>query len=151
MTEKTRRRVLIASLSLVAGTGCLGTQNSRALSFRNIKLSGGEVQMKLRVISRRGTNEWQQFENVSIVGYDQDGAICHHEVGTIEPNNEINGIVLKCSRSPQYITARIADPCSGGDTDIPIFELRGADQDPPYQRVRMKKCDEGPLPIPSSN
>lgn len=137
------------SAAVSATAGCFGSSYYRTLTIRDTAVNGNQISFTAEATARSGTEEWKRFENVSFVGYDSDGVICEAQVGSIDPLSQSKvEVVLECPRLPTYITARVDNPCSGGQTDISIYKRTDEEDNLPYIEVGSRECPHKELPTP---
>lgn len=155
MTDFTRRSILkgggaIASLAIA---GCPGDfPKHRDLMIGGVeRINDTFDPYRFRITPEKsisgGTDEWQTFHNVTLLGYFNSGEqVCKMELGTIEANEppRLEPVVFECDEFPVVFTYEADESPCDDDTRIGYaIERTPNDGESSFYIDERRACGEG--------
>ena len=162
MTETpfTRRRLLATSGTVLLGSlaGCGDYPRNRSLTtvvlaLTDVSSDGYRVKLKISKDATTGTQTWETFHDVHLVGYAHSGELaCKKALGDISQDGEVETITLTCSAFPYVFTFDAAKSPCDEDTRIMVttYEGKFTDLGHHWGVDRPRTCKEGLPPRISS-
>lgn len=97
-------------------------------------------------VGRYGSEEWQVFHDVRIVGYTKEGElVCEKDIGNVarQSTSGSNTLSLDCPSLPDIITFESTETPCEENTRIEVSYYRGREEGEHIWDSNYRECEEG--------